>query len=152
MDVAAGTYVVLPKSFMIVFILKRSIVEAKIHTLLALISYNWWQFFKPLKFCQLRAIFAHLKKPLRRKIMEKPDMDVSVCQHEFWQSWGHPCWRWQQRVEVEGWLSGNSAAVTWQGHACIAQSSNPILPHYLWLMRNSDPIITKQSPDMHEVP
>lgn len=86
------------------------------------------------------------------KIMEKPDMHVSVCHHEFWQSWGYLCWRWQQRVEVEGWLGGSTATVTWQGCVCPAQSSNPILSCYFWLMRNTDLIITKQFLDMHEVP
>lgn len=109
-------------------------------------------FFKTLGFCQHRVILAHMMKPFRRKIMEMPDMHVSVCQQELWQSWGHPCWRWQQRVQVEGWLRGSSAAVTWQGHVCTAQPPNPVLPHYLWLMRSRDPIITKDCPNMHEVP
>lgn len=55
-DVEAATHVVLPKCVIIILILRRSITEDKIHTFLALISYNWWQFFKTLRFCQLRAI------------------------------------------------------------------------------------------------
>lgn len=71
-------------------------------------------------FVNLEQFWHTRMKSLRRKTMAKSDIHICFCQHEFCQSWGHLHCRWQQRVEVAGWLGGSSAAMTSQGHVCTA--------------------------------